>query len=212
MSPRTSTWTEIAGSILPSPAAVFRGGGVLTYRLGSSSRTAVKAVEAITARPKRSSSMMAMRGALSSRRRQSTWHHCRRMMSQYLCKAHDSMSYGNCCQRYCEQDGPEFQCLFSSRRCRGSPSDYYCITTWYRVLRCGALHSQGIDLDLPIPGAAHGTSTKRINTACSLTPATFLLLGLFHDDCYDRHDFDNGSRSNNQPDTGSLLSITPRIA
>jgi hypothetical protein len=82
MSPRTRTWTEIGGSTPPPIEAVLRGGELLTYRLGSSSKTKVRAVEAMTARVNRDSSMATMPGALSSARKKLTWYHCRSIISK----------------------------------------------------------------------------------------------------------------------------------
>jgi hypothetical protein len=48
MSPRTSTWTEILGS-LADPESVTLGGECRTYRVGSSNNKTVNEVEAITA-------------------------------------------------------------------------------------------------------------------------------------------------------------------
>jgi len=56
MSPRTSTWTEILGS-LAEPDDVAFGGECLTYRLGQIKSNKVKVVEAITASVKRRSSI-----------------------------------------------------------------------------------------------------------------------------------------------------------
>jgi hypothetical protein len=60
MSPRTSTWTEILGSIADAEDTAL-GGECLTYRLGSRRRITVNVVEAMTAKVKKRSSI-------------STWH------------------------------------------------------------------------------------------------------------------------------------------
>jgi hypothetical protein len=57
MSPRTSTWTEILGS-LTVPVLVDFGGEWRMYREGSRRMIIVTVVEAITANVKRRSSIM----------------------------------------------------------------------------------------------------------------------------------------------------------
>jgi hypothetical protein len=57
ISPRTSTWTEILGSLI-EPDDVALGGECLIYRVGQMRSKKVKVVEAITASVKRSSSIV----------------------------------------------------------------------------------------------------------------------------------------------------------